>query len=792
MLPRKNSSSTPSKSRTLAAAIALALLPALPAVAQDDAGAAAGAQARQTYTFDIPAKPLPQAIADFSATTGLQVLYTEQAVFDHRTEALTGSFTPMEALERLLAGSGLAARMTGERSLTIEQDAQSGDSEPYLMQSLEVTADRRVQTPVNNIPGAVTVLDGEELRVRLDSAQDTEKVLVDTVPGYNDNPFPTIRGRTALVLINGAPQNETLRASSAFDIDNIDPDMIERIEVSRGANALFGYGAPGGVINIITRRADTEELSLRTKVSTRFNPEAASDSLETNLYQSASQQIGKFDYLVGLGVGRNKLPFDDEGERIPEFSKRDSRDYSVNATLGYEISPLSEVVFRANYRRTELVRAWELAGARVPDIPGRAERVPTGDDGYLRDQNYQLDYRHDDIGGGTSLKAEVFVQRHFDSENQSFGADTIVDDRLTNDSQGIRTTFNSPLDNLLTAGSNLTYGIDYLRDEFSRPAINIETGDIETYFAPPVTLDTYAAYAQLEVPLGEDWLLSGGARHERYEGETEDSSGAPGGVTGGDVKEEDLTLFNAGVVYFLNDELDVYGSVSQGTNITELGRAARSANTVDQVRLEADPSTQYEVGFRGEYELFRFTTAAFYTESDKGVTLVPDPRDPGNLPLVVRREPRKTWGFEATGDYIVDEQWGLGGNFTFQEGRVDSNNNGDWQWMDAGKISPIRIVAYLDYAPRTWWDNRLQANYRFDRDRFDDDSTGFNEGNFDSILLVDYYATFDAGRNSTIRLGIENLLNEGYITQSAQASNNVFSWVKGEGRTIAVSYTLDW
>lgn len=656
---------------------------------------------------------------------------------------------------------------------------------------LEVTADRRVETPVNNIAGAVTVLEGEELRERLDSAQNTEKVLVDTVPGYNDNGFPTIRGRTALVLINGAPQNETLRASSGFDIDNIDPDMIERIEVSRGANALFGYGAPGGVINIVTKRADSEELALRSKISTRFNPEAVSESFETNVYQGASQQVGKFDYQIGLGFGRNKLPFDDDGNRLAEFTKRDSRDYTIDATLGYEISEQSEVVFRANYMRTDIVRSWDSEAGNYPVTPVEPVRAPFADDGYIRDQNYQLVYTHDNIGADTSLKTEFFVQRHYDSENQDFGGGVIVDDRLTNDSQGVRTTFNTPLGNLLTKGSNLTYGIDYLRDEFDRPAVNIDTGEIETYFAPTVALDTYAAYAQLEVPIGDDWLASGGVRHERYHGETEDTSGSPGGVTGGDVKRENLTLFNAGLVYFINNELDVYGSISQGTNITELGRAARTADTVDQIRLEADPSTQYELGFRGEYDRFRFTTAAFYTKSDKGVTLVQDPADPNNLPLIVRREPRKTWGFEATGDYIINQQWNLGGNFTFQEGRVDTGNDGNWEWMDGRTISPIRLVAYLDYTPRSWWDNRLQANYRFDRDRFDESSTVFGEGNIDSILLIDYYASFKAGQG-TLRIGIENLLNEDYFTQQSQSDQSDFTYVKGEGRTVAASYTINW
>jgi hypothetical protein len=63
----------------LAATTALALTQALPAAAQRNGGDLATtpiAQATQSYTFDIPSQPLPQAIADLSAVTGLQVLYS--------------------------------------------------------------------------------------------------------------------------------------------------------------------------------------------------------------------------------------------------------------------------------------------------------------------------------------------------------------------------------------------------------------------------------------------------------------------------------------------------------------------------------------------------------------------------------------------------------------------------------------------------------------------------------------------------------------------------------------------
>lgn len=60
-----------------------------------------------------------------------------------------------------------------------------------------------------------------------------------------------------LVLIDGVRINPGTVGGAA--LQNIAPDVIERIEIVKGArSALFGTDAIGGVINIITRRSDRE------------------------------------------------------------------------------------------------------------------------------------------------------------------------------------------------------------------------------------------------------------------------------------------------------------------------------------------------------------------------------------------------------------------------------------------------------------------------------------------------------------------------------------------------------
>ena len=77
-----------------------------------------------------------------------------------------------------------------------------------------------------------------------------------------------------LVLIDGVPANDP--TSGAYDFSDLSTADIERIEVIRGAQSvIYGSGAVGGVINIITRSGRgparvtiaTEVGSMRTRDS---------------------------------------------------------------------------------------------------------------------------------------------------------------------------------------------------------------------------------------------------------------------------------------------------------------------------------------------------------------------------------------------------------------------------------------------------------------------------------------------------------------------------------------------
>ncbi|QOZ30800.1 STN domain-containing protein [Bradyrhizobium sp. CCBAU 53421] len=69
--------------------------------------------------FDIVAQPLAAALEQYGAVAGRNVLYNSNLTAGLRSSAVRGPMTADMALVRLLAGSGLSARVLGETSFVL-------------------------------------------------------------------------------------------------------------------------------------------------------------------------------------------------------------------------------------------------------------------------------------------------------------------------------------------------------------------------------------------------------------------------------------------------------------------------------------------------------------------------------------------------------------------------------------------------------------------------------------------------------------------------------------------------
>ncbi|GAB3833005.1 hypothetical protein GCM10028895_51490 [Pontibacter rugosus] len=127
-----------------------------------------------------------------------------------------------------------------------------------------ISASRTPET-IDQVPSSITVLSRKAIEEDLMVSTNIIDILSNKVPGLapstgtSSNWGQTLRGRAMLVMIDGVPQSTPLR-NGAVDMRALDPDAIEQVEVIKGATAIYGNGAAGGLINYITRTPRQQNL----------------------------------------------------------------------------------------------------------------------------------------------------------------------------------------------------------------------------------------------------------------------------------------------------------------------------------------------------------------------------------------------------------------------------------------------------------------------------------------------------------------------------------------------------
>jgi iron complex outermembrane recepter protein len=110
------------------------------------------AQAEASFLFDIPSKPLPQALNDLGRITGLTILYTQDEPLNLVAPRLSGRLTADQALQQLLAGSGYTYRHTDARTVTLEKLAAGSG---ITLDPVTVEGQRRQETAWGPVAGYV-------------------------------------------------------------------------------------------------------------------------------------------------------------------------------------------------------------------------------------------------------------------------------------------------------------------------------------------------------------------------------------------------------------------------------------------------------------------------------------------------------------------------------------------------------------------------------------------------------------------------------------------------------------
>ncbi len=788
------------------------------------------AEGRDKVTVDLPAAPLGEAINALAQQSSVQILFASDLGAGRQTPALKGRFTAEEALQVLLEGSGLQAQARDERTfVVVAQGAPAAvppaQSAPVEMAQMEITASRTSSSLVSATRQS-TVIEHEQLQELRQGSESLATVLAKAVPGMSDSSRTvteygqTLRGRSLLVLVDGVPLN-TNRDSSR-NLANIDPALIERVEVIRGSSAIYGSGATGGIISITTRPAGGDNRAETSLSATSPLTRLGSDGLGGQFQQYLAGSQGAVDYAFDFGTRHIGASYDAHGDRIaPEPSQGDLFDsniYNVGGKLGLHLDDNQRIQLAASHyearQDTDYATDPSVAKAPAGSLPANAIKgLDLDEQNHIRNTLLNLEYEHLDILG-SKLSAQLYYRDYF-TRFTPFDARAVATrggnvDQIMQNSEvfGSRLTLRTPLGD--SGNTELVWGGDYNQERSDMP---IDVFDPAAYdasgglvfakigrltYMPPLKTRSAGAFAQLQHRFDEHWSVDGGLRYEYSTAEFDDfvplsesRAASPVAVEGGKI-HYDALLSNFGIVYSPVLGQELYASFSQGFQLPDVGiqlRNARRGFDLGASNLEPVKTNNYEFGWRGELGANTLATlAVFYTTSKLGDV------QSFNNGLILTRTKERIYGVEASADWLSDDAvWGAGGSASWMRGREKPDGKG-WQDMTGYRVPPLKLTAYVQYKPTPDWSNRLQATFFDGKDYRLDGLDSFGRHEVSSYTTVDLISQYQVSADDKVSVGIQNLFNRDYYPLYSQLlrNNNNTSNLPAPGAVVTASYTHNW
>ena len=222
----------------------------------------------------MPAMPLGEALRRVARLSGRNLVVNDELIAGREAPAISGTFTPDEALQRLLAGTSLSSRtvegtiiISGPPVAFASDEASREDGGQEIVVTGTNVRGVPPTSPVitltkRDIEQAAPVSVEELMRVfpQNVAAGATEENVGVTGVGADITDHGAginLRGlgqRATLVLVNGqriAPSG----TGSFVDVSMIPVTALQRVEVlTDGASAIYGSDAVGGVVNLILRK----------------------------------------------------------------------------------------------------------------------------------------------------------------------------------------------------------------------------------------------------------------------------------------------------------------------------------------------------------------------------------------------------------------------------------------------------------------------------------------------------------------------------------------------------------
>ncbi|MBE7540069.1 MAG: TonB-dependent receptor [Opitutaceae bacterium] len=270
-------------------------------------------------TFDIPAGEALPALKQFAKQSSEQLLYSAEAVTGVATKAVNGYLTPREALDRMVEGTELKVvsdRTNGALSLVRVPDPNAprrpqSDEVParvedgkVILNKFEVFGLKSINADLPRTRDDVQpyVVFGRD-QIEQSNATNLDEFFRTRLPMNNSGAGTPLRNQGSYsyssVNLRGLGVNQTLilvdgrripslnvgpagNGTAQGDVNGIPLSMIERIEILPStASGIYGGGATGGVINIITKK-DYTGIETTLSYGNTFDTDTSTRRIDLN------------------------------------------------------------------------------------------------------------------------------------------------------------------------------------------------------------------------------------------------------------------------------------------------------------------------------------------------------------------------------------------------------------------------------------------------------------------------------------------------------------------------------
>lgn len=715
-----------------------------------------------------------------------------------------------------------------------------------------VSATRKAES-LTQVPATVQVLGKDEVERLAAEGASLGDLLGRLVPGLGaptqsvSSYGQTLRGREALIVIDGIPQSENRQVSR--QLNTIRPEMIERVEIVSGANAVYGSGAPGGVIHIFTRQASDENLAFRTKLGLSLAERPLDRrSAVFDASQEVSGSLESFYYLLAVGAESTANSFDARGRQIaPEpaqTSRGDTLTQDALLKLGWNLGGGRSLSLNAQALQAQQDTDYYAASSPYRAESGlELERQP-------RSERYQLalDYSQADFLGQqltTSLYARSRLYRFFPFAitqpvplvNQSESEATIA---------GLR--FNLAAD--LTEALALVWGVDYEQEKGEQRA---RSYDYTSYaqsggrvyenpsapydYGPDVDTEKTGLFGQFRWQMAQDWQSRFGLRYEWIQQtvhsfdppletalarnwdsiltraqQLEAAGQVPSGTRaslpasyplsrfpGGEL-DYAARAFNVGLTHDLSPQQSVFGQVSQGYDLADTARLMRDAVSEGSLLPQIGPLFRLSLTSSTVDDLEASTIETTHYEAGwRGIWSAVS----GNFAIFYNQsdktyqfnrdftvdlldQKKRIYGYEANFNWRLSEGFNWGSSYSSSKGESENAEGSGWEALPAVEVAPAKWTIFGDYALTRAWLLRLQYAQLSDYTASEIDIEGY--GLLDALVS---YTSDSAGR---VQVGLENLAGTSYQTvfhQWAEATYGPSSGARGSGRRLSLTYLVD-